>query len=1021
MQGFQHKYGDQPLEGYTIQRAVGRGGFGEVYYALSDSGREVALKALQGYEQIELRGVTQCMNLKSPHLVTIFDIRHNEQDRPFVIMEYVAGPSLRELLNDSPSGLGVQKAAFFLREIAKGLTFLHDRGIVHRDLKPGNIFYEDGYVKIGDYGLSKAISASQHSAQTITVGTVHYMAPEIGQGRYDRGIDVYALGVLLYEMLTGHVPFFGASHGEILMKHLTNEPDCSGIEEPFAAVIRKAMAKEPDDRYASAQEMVEAVFGAEHIQQSVSHFSPESLSMVAERVSKKVAVGGTGSSAEHAGQLDAGRPPEGGSSDVWQDFAHRMDEFGTRMTALGERFGRGVGHVRTRLGHRLSRHRHVPGTDAAHPRHDVLADASRDPLHQHQRRRLFALTAIAVGIGTGMLGAAGDLSPVEAVLFAPLMILGAGWGILSARRRFLAKVRPETGAGVVDHIAFGGAACLGGLLLSAPVVLGYGVHRYSEVLLSLIIAMFLMDWNGRTCPGRDERVDLGEAITAGLLGWILSWFFDADSVLLIGTLAGTSLAVQAASPWDPEAAKRRKEQKKAAKAAAAAGSASPSTEAAGGTDRSPGDAAAAPTAPPSHARHVRHVEPSPSREKLRLMPPWVRAIALLVGLILLGIGLVLVIWAGLNDPQTLYTKYSARYSSARYNFYQHRPTSEFIWHQAQEEFILTLSFGIASLLLSLFAFVKALRSTFRSWWGDMVKPILLLLCVESILVASFYMGNVDLGSDEQLAALFFIIFPGILLLVILFIPNRAVQAVFGRALAKAKAVGKSGNTDDRVSPAGEASPAQGQANLTGERKRELAATLAGSLPTASSVLRGSTVAIEKATSFILALVVALLMLAAFAAGLAAAVNLPLIVAAGLPDPQIAEEITHEFGDASWPWLFRKILVAQAGLLVLLASGLWIAIRRRAGGAHMMRVVLGASGLAATLAALRYALDRIDWWKIGALVNGEQPGPAVEVFLDRVDNQSAVLAGILLLVSIILLAWPPRRSDSPTFPASREGA
>ena len=100
MQGFQHKYGDQPLEGYTIQRAVGRGGFGEVYYALSDSGREVALKALQGYEQIELRGVTQCMNLKSPHLVTIFDIRHNEQDRPFVIMEYVAGPSLRELLND---------------------------------------------------------------------------------------------------------------------------------------------------------------------------------------------------------------------------------------------------------------------------------------------------------------------------------------------------------------------------------------------------------------------------------------------------------------------------------------------------------------------------------------------------------------------------------------------------------------------------------------------------------------------------------------------------------------------------------------------------------------------------------------------------------------------------------------------------------------------------------------------------------------------------------------------------------
>src|SRR5512139_2273496 len=122
MDTYQYKYGDRPLEGYTIQRAAGRGGFGEVYYAISDSGRQVALKAVQGHEQIELRGIRQCMNLKSPHLVTIFDVKYNADGRPFVIMEYVAGPSLRELLNELPSGLGTQKAAFFLREIAKGLT-----------------------------------------------------------------------------------------------------------------------------------------------------------------------------------------------------------------------------------------------------------------------------------------------------------------------------------------------------------------------------------------------------------------------------------------------------------------------------------------------------------------------------------------------------------------------------------------------------------------------------------------------------------------------------------------------------------------------------------------------------------------------------------------------------------------------------------------------------------------------------------------------------------------------------------
>jgi hypothetical protein len=235
------------------------------------------------------------MNLKSPHLVTIFDLKYGNDGRPWVIMEYVNGPSLRQLLDDAPSGLGTQKAAFFLREIAKGLTYLHDCGIVHRDLKPANIFYENGYVKIGDYGLSKVISTSQHSGQTVTVGTVHYMAPEIGAGNYDRGIDIYALGAMLFEMLTGQVPFFGSSTAEVLMKHLSNEPDVSAIEEPFKTVIGKAIAKNPAELYQSVQGMVEAVFGSEHIRNSVSVFSPDSLTMVAGHAAQKVSPSGNGS------------------------------------------------------------------------------------------------------------------------------------------------------------------------------------------------------------------------------------------------------------------------------------------------------------------------------------------------------------------------------------------------------------------------------------------------------------------------------------------------------------------------------------------------------------------------------------------------------------------------------------------------------------------------------------------------------------------------------------------------------
>src|SRR4029453_18306940 len=141
--------------------------------------------------------------------------------------------------------------------------------------------YENGYVKIGDYGLSKLIKPTQHTAQTVTVGTVHYMAPEVGIGKYDRSIDIYALGAVLYEMLTGMVPFNGATPSEVLMKHLSSEPDVTGIAEPFATVIRKAMAKDPAQRYQSVQGVVEAVFGAEHVRQSVSVFSPDQLSMVA--------------------------------------------------------------------------------------------------------------------------------------------------------------------------------------------------------------------------------------------------------------------------------------------------------------------------------------------------------------------------------------------------------------------------------------------------------------------------------------------------------------------------------------------------------------------------------------------------------------------------------------------------------------------------------------------------------------------------------------------------------------------
>jgi hypothetical protein len=130
---------------------------------------------------------------------------------------------------------------------------------VHRDIKPGNIFIENGTVKVGDYGLSKAIGTSQHTAQTQSVGTVHYMAPEISTGNYNKQIDTYAAGVVLYEMLTGRVPFDGESCGEILMKHLTAPPDLSKVSKEWAPIVAKALSKNPTHRYAGMAEMARDV------------------------------------------------------------------------------------------------------------------------------------------------------------------------------------------------------------------------------------------------------------------------------------------------------------------------------------------------------------------------------------------------------------------------------------------------------------------------------------------------------------------------------------------------------------------------------------------------------------------------------------------------------------------------------------------------------------------------------------------------------------------------------------------
>jgi eukaryotic-like serine/threonine-protein kinase len=256
MMRFTYRSGQRVLDTYTIKRGVGKGGFGEVYFALSDSGKEVALKLLAERE-IEMRGVMSCLNLKHPNLVHVYDVLEDDHGDTWIVMEYVLGESLAQVIQRHKGGLPENLVREWFGTLARAVGHLHDQGVVHRDLKPANIFIENGSLKVGDYGLCKSMSSA--ARQTQRVGTVHYMAPEIGSGKYDKSIDIYACGVMLYEMLTGQLPFDGESDNEILMKHLTAAPDITGLPAGFGPILLRALDKNPLKRYTTMSEFARAV------------------------------------------------------------------------------------------------------------------------------------------------------------------------------------------------------------------------------------------------------------------------------------------------------------------------------------------------------------------------------------------------------------------------------------------------------------------------------------------------------------------------------------------------------------------------------------------------------------------------------------------------------------------------------------------------------------------------------------------------------------------------------------------
>jgi serine/threonine protein kinase len=284
--------------GYRLESLIGRGGMSEVYRARDSQGRVVAIKILNETDPYLVAKFVQEGNQIGPllrgheNIVYVYEFGQSEDRRLYIVMEYVDAPSLRKSIRGP---LGEADTVKIVGQVCSALAFAHENSVVHRDIKPENILVgTDGVAKVLDFGIAKLTSASTVTRDKI-VGTPEYISPE--QARGDPVLpasDVYSLGILLYEMLTGSVPFRRDRDGEpfkaaidVIRQHLKQEPEPLRKRNPSAEISRKmerttmrALEKDLQDRYPTAKELGDALGYEEPLERITTSVQPIQASLV---------------------------------------------------------------------------------------------------------------------------------------------------------------------------------------------------------------------------------------------------------------------------------------------------------------------------------------------------------------------------------------------------------------------------------------------------------------------------------------------------------------------------------------------------------------------------------------------------------------------------------------------------------------------------------------------------------------------------------------------------------------------